>query len=203
MVCAEPTNTTACPFQDGLQLFNTEVAFDESGVLIAKYHKQHVWKRHVFDTPLILEVVTFTASFGVTFGLFVCFDIAFPHPQRDLLELGVRHFPYSVALSPLLDGRAKDATQLDEQELSARKQLLAHLQGPSTSASSFDFAHWDAPAAIFEAWSRRQENATLLASDLGVASSGIYFAGKQVGTAAKSDVVGFPDASYIAAEVPT
>ena len=41
--------------------------------------------------------MTFTTSFGVGFGLFICYDIAHMTPVRDLLKEGVTQFPYSVA----------------------------------------------------------------------------------------------------------
>lgn len=80
------------------KLFNTEVALSEDGILLAKYHKMNVFLRHIFDTPPTKEVVTFRTSFGVTFGLFVCFDLLWPEPQTSLRnEHNVTQFCYSVA----------------------------------------------------------------------------------------------------------
>lgn len=101
-VCDEQACTDGldCP-DDGVLLYNTEVVFDETGALVAVYPKTHPFKKRVFDKPPTANVVTFTTSFGVTFGLFICFDIAFPHPQSDLLALGVTHFPYSVDMASM------------------------------------------------------------------------------------------------------
>jgi predicted amidohydrolase len=85
-------------------LYNTEVAFDSDGSLLAKYHKNHPWYTSTFDTPPE-EVVSFTTSFGVTFGLFVCYDLVHSTPEDDLLALGVTQFPYSVAEPATLAGR--------------------------------------------------------------------------------------------------
>jgi len=82
-------------------LYNTEVAIAADGTLLAKYHKMHPFFPKTFDTPPEEEDVTFEA-FGVTFGLFVCYDLLHSTPQTALLSQGVRHFPYSVALPSLL-----------------------------------------------------------------------------------------------------
>lgn len=44
--------------------------------------------------PSEIEAVTFETDFGLTFGVFVCFDIYFEYPLRTLLEAGVKHFVY-------------------------------------------------------------------------------------------------------------
>lgn len=66
--------------KDGFKLFNTAVAFDTDGTLLAKYHKNHLYG----DEPLFFDSgkgtpfggkTNFTTSFGVRFGMFICFDI--------------------------------------------------------------------------------------------------------------------------------
>jgi pantetheine hydrolase len=79
------------------KIYNTEVAISETGVLLAKYHKHNPWFTKTFDEP-DKEVVTFETSFGVTFGLFICYDIFCKEPQQSLKEQGVTHFCYSVCL---------------------------------------------------------------------------------------------------------
>ena len=84
----------------GYKLFNTDVAFDRTGSLVAKY-----WKWHTFGlSPLIDQPgecerrpASFETDFGVPFGLFVCFDIEFEDPVQVLLDEGVRHFAFSSA----------------------------------------------------------------------------------------------------------
>lgn len=78
-------------------LYNTEIALSETGELLAKYHKEHPWYTDTFDTPPTTEIVTFTTSFGVRFGLFICYDIVHSTPIKDLLAEGVSQFPYSVS----------------------------------------------------------------------------------------------------------
>lgn len=68
----------------------------EVGNLISTYRKTHVWYTDVFDSPQP-ALVNFTTSFGVNFGMMICFDIAFGFPGPELVSKGITHFPYSVA----------------------------------------------------------------------------------------------------------
>ena len=65
--------------KDGKFLFNTAVAFDPDGRLIAKYHKRHLFGGEVrtLDPGAQLAGARFNTSFGVEFGLFICFDLLF------------------------------------------------------------------------------------------------------------------------------
>jgi len=88
-----------CP-EDGRYQYNTEVVFDRQGRIIARYYKYHEWIpfRAAIDMPQEAPIVTFNTDFGVTFGIFMCFDIAFPDPALTLVKMGVQHFVYSVAM---------------------------------------------------------------------------------------------------------
>ena len=89
--CSKNTDTD-CP-SDGFYLYNTNVAFDSDGSYLAKYHKMNLYAAEsvTFNTPRVTEVVTFTTSFGVTFGTFTCFDILFKSPAMNLIEQGVKN----------------------------------------------------------------------------------------------------------------
>jgi pantetheine hydrolase len=83
-----------CP-SDGKYIFNTALAIDEKGNLVAKYYKMHIFNFiNVFDTPKKVDIVYFDTYFGVRFGMFICYDIMFPHPPYDLLQLNITHFGY-------------------------------------------------------------------------------------------------------------
>lgn len=64
---------------DGKFLFNTAVAFDPQGQLIAKYHKRHLYggEGRTLDRGSQPAGARFNTSFGVEFGLFICFDLLF------------------------------------------------------------------------------------------------------------------------------
>mmetsp|Transcript_54519 Transcript_54519/g.100884 ORF Transcript_54519/g.100884 Transcript_54519/m.100884 type:complete len:317 (+) Transcript_54519:82-1032(+) len=66
-----------CP-ADGQLIHNTAVAFAETGAILKVYHKQHPYElEHNFlDVPPPDQAqARFKASFGVEFGMFICFDI--------------------------------------------------------------------------------------------------------------------------------
>ena len=104
----------SCPSDNHYQ-YNTDVVFDEQGMIVAKYHKSHEWTPLIgpYDQAPSPTEVTYTASFGVTFGIFTCFDIMFPDPAKKLREQGISHFLYPVqqgdiGLKTLITGWSKN-----------------------------------------------------------------------------------------------
>ncbi|XP_045699143.1 vascular non-inflammatory molecule 3-like [Phyllostomus hastatus] len=74
-----------CP-PDGRYQYNTNVAFDSEGRLVARYHKYNLYAPETqFDFPKDLELVTFDTPFG-KFGIFTCFDIFSHDPAVVLVE---------------------------------------------------------------------------------------------------------------------
>lgn len=41
-----------------------------------------------------MDIVSFYTDFGVTFGVFICFDVFFKQPMNSLLDDGVTHFVF-------------------------------------------------------------------------------------------------------------
>ena len=74
--CDAGTDTNCPP--DGNYQYNTAVAFDPNGTLVARYHKRHLFYEGQFNTPEPKSVY-FDTPFG-RFGLFVCFDVMFQDP---------------------------------------------------------------------------------------------------------------------------
>ena len=86
-----------CPKDDRYQ-FNTDVVFESDGTLVAKYHKQNLFHEDQFNTPQKAEIVIFETSFGVTFGVFTCFDMLFHDPAITLVEkYGIRNIVFPTA----------------------------------------------------------------------------------------------------------
>eukprot|EP01079_Euglenida_sp_SAG-EU17-18_P003668 gene3668-4093_t len=92
---AQPCSGDGCP-PGGSHVYNAAVAFGESGAVLAKYHKYHIFfsLTKVFDVPAQPQLRTFATSFGVTFGVFICFDLMFYYPAAELVAIGVRDFAF-------------------------------------------------------------------------------------------------------------
>jgi len=84
-----------CP-EDGRWQYNTDVVFSEQGKILAKYHKSHLYFEPEFDQPPVPEPQNFTTSFGVTFGIMICFDIMFPYPQLYYAQANITNLIYST-----------------------------------------------------------------------------------------------------------
>ena len=95
--CAS-SNDASCP-PDSHYQYNTDILFNEDGEIVAKYHKSHEWPgfTDVYDQVPEPSRVTYKSSFGVTFGLFICYDIMFEDPPKILRQEGVEHFLYAVS----------------------------------------------------------------------------------------------------------
>lgn len=108
-VACNTASDASCP-ADGHYQYNTDVLFDESGLLASKYHKSHEWPSFldVYDQPAQPSQVTYKSSFGVEFGLFICFDIMFEDPPKVLRSRGIQHFLYAVD-----QGSAGEATIIE------------------------------------------------------------------------------------------
>jgi pantetheine hydrolase len=90
--------------RDGRYQFNTNVVYNPNGTLIARYHKEHLFKieTRFFDKPESVNLVTFDTHFG-KFGVFTCFDILFRSPAIDLLEkYGVTNVVFPTAWMDVL-----------------------------------------------------------------------------------------------------
>lgn len=73
-----------CP-EDGHYLFNTAVAFDPKGNLVAKYHKMQVYYEPMYNIPTKPQLIHFDTPFG-RMGLHICFDILFNLPGTKLIS---------------------------------------------------------------------------------------------------------------------
>uniref|UniRef100_F7BWG2 Biotinidase n=1 Tax=Ornithorhynchus anatinus TaxID=9258 RepID=F7BWG2_ORNAN len=86
-----------CP-PDGRYHFNTNVVFDEKGMLVASYRKQNLYYEYGFDPPLEVDHATFDTPFAGRFGIVTYFDILFFEPMVSLLtEYNVKHVAYPTA----------------------------------------------------------------------------------------------------------
>lgn len=76
----------------GYLVFNTNVVFDRRGAVVSRYRKWNLYLEPSTNRTEVPHLATFSTDFGVTFGHFVCFDMLFYTPARELVEqLGIRH----------------------------------------------------------------------------------------------------------------
>ncbi|CUG92586.1 membrane-associated protein, putative [Bodo saltans] len=77
------------------EYFNSDVAFNQYGFLLAIYLKSHINARPYLTQPAKPDPVTFVSSFGVQFGMFTCYDMWFHDPMDEEIRLlNVTDFVY-------------------------------------------------------------------------------------------------------------
>ena len=88
------------PDIQGSSLFQTNVIFESDGSLIAKYHKQHLFKKEaeIFTVPTdnTYRYTIFRTKFHVEFSVFICYDILFCDPPLEMVKRGIKNFVYSA-----------------------------------------------------------------------------------------------------------
>ncbi|XP_046688641.1 vanin-like protein 2 isoform X2 [Homalodisca vitripennis] len=88
---------TDCP-PDGSLFYNTNIAFNKSGHIVARYRKTNLFIEPEFSIMKIPDYSWFDTDFGVRFGIFTCFDILFKEPTATLLrEQNITDFVYPTA----------------------------------------------------------------------------------------------------------
>ena len=92
------TSDANCP-EWGSYYYNTDVVFENDGTLIAKYHKIHLFsgEKVIFSSGNQTNGVSFRTNFGVTFGIFTCYDILFDNPTGCLLDSSINNFVFPTA----------------------------------------------------------------------------------------------------------
>lgn len=87
-----------CPLDSHYQ-YNTNIVFNRTGCLIAKYHKFHMFaeEHKRLDRPKKAEHVFFDTEFG-RFGTMICSDSTYKEPGITLVEkYGVEHILFPTA----------------------------------------------------------------------------------------------------------
>ena len=77
-------NDTKCP-DDGVYMYNTQVAFDRKGALVGRYHKYHLYGEFQYNKPDHPELIYFDTDFGARVGMHICFDRLFHDPIISLV----------------------------------------------------------------------------------------------------------------------
>ncbi|RWS26025.1 pantetheinase-like isoform X1 [Leptotrombidium deliense] len=83
--CDSKKKSSDCP-ADGRYQYNTAIAFNSEGFIVAKYRKNHLFgESDCFDWPKKQEYSTFDTPFG-RIGLLICFDSLFKQPAFGLIN---------------------------------------------------------------------------------------------------------------------
>lgn len=140
-----------CP-PDNHFLYNTAVAFDEQGVLVAKYHKRHNGGTFpILDEPREkAELSTFVSSFGVKFGLFICYDMDFQEPAAGLYALGVRDFLFPTFWDNEPPMQTAAATQQGWSRARGVNLIAANSGDSPASAGGGLFSGGEVVSALFD-----------------------------------------------------
>jgi len=78
--------------------YNSNVAFDRNGTIVARYRKFNLFGETGFSTTPEAEISILHTDFGVKFGIFTCFDIMFEKPAVQLVkEWGVTDIVFPTA----------------------------------------------------------------------------------------------------------
>lgn len=88
--CTATADDRWCP-ASGRNVYNTNVVFDRSGVLVSTYRKFNVYYEAGVSSTAQPDLDTFTTDFGVRFGHMICFDVLFELPGQALIADGVRN----------------------------------------------------------------------------------------------------------------
>lgn len=87
---------------------NEIIIFCQNPLATCRYRKSHLFDEPQFNVTKTPELVTFTTDYGVTYGLFVCFDIFFKKPTSILTrDKNVTEVLFSTAwfsVTPFLTG---------------------------------------------------------------------------------------------------
>lgn len=91
------SNGSTCP-NDGAYYYNTNVVFNREGAIVARYRKINLFCEPGFNYPQSTELSIFETDFGVTFGMFICFDIMFSQPSIETIrQNGITDIIYTTA----------------------------------------------------------------------------------------------------------
>lgn len=153
---------TDCPTDDYF-LYNTNVAFDRTGKVIARYRKINLYGSAPFNTTTKPELSTFKTDFGVTFGQVICFDILFQEPSLKLVREKKVH---DIIFSSHWFSELPHLTAIQEQAAWAyatdTNLLAAGYNHPATgSGGSGIYAGKKGP--FTRAWSENRQNALMVA----------------------------------------
>ncbi|MGI6093129.1 MAG: carbon-nitrogen hydrolase family protein [Veillonellaceae bacterium] len=93
------------PERDGANVYNTSFIFDNTGALLGRHRKVHLFDVDIKDGTVFKESETLTAgreitvitAGGITFGVGICYDIRFVEMARAMIDKGAKLLIYPAA----------------------------------------------------------------------------------------------------------
>ncbi|KAB7494993.1 Vanin-like protein 1, partial [Armadillidium nasatum] len=101
-----------CP-NGGFYIHNTEIVFDRTGAIIARYRKIHLFGESFFTPGSVNDTsAIFVTDFNVPFSLQICFDIAFEDPAyNNIKNRGIKDVITSTSWVDYMPFNTADFTQ--------------------------------------------------------------------------------------------
>jgi len=162
--CDRATDS-ACP-DDGHYQFNTNVAYDPTGRLVARYRKYNLFvtETRVYDRSNSAERVYFDTPFGRV-GTFVCFDVIFGDPAMWLAERGdINHVAFPTAWMNKLPCYSAGPFHQSFAAAIGVNLLAANLHRPSLYFCGSGIYGWDGVPRAFRCTS--DNSSALLVADV-------------------------------------
>lgn len=82
--------------------------FNIINIIVFRYRKFNLFGESGISTTPTSDMGTFETDFGVEFGHFICFDIAFGTPANDLIRRGITNYAFPTmwfSEIPFLSGK--------------------------------------------------------------------------------------------------
>ena len=162
--CDRATDSS-CP-DDGHYQFNTNVAYDPTGRLVARYRKHNlfVMETFVYDRPNSAERVYFDTPFGRV-GTFVCFDVIFDEPAMSLAQRrNISYVTFSTAWMNKLPYYTAGPFHQSFAAATGVNMLAANLHWPSKCFCGSGIYGWDGIPRAFRC--TNDNSSALLVADV-------------------------------------
>lgn len=165
-----------CP-KDGMRVYNTAVAFAEDGHILQLYHKRHPYGDEMAfvdkGEDYYKSGLTFTTSFGVKFGMFICFDILFfTNGGPDALEIVYPTDWVNNVLGPIPEPVTAHNAQKLWSKLHGKNLLAANYGGFGKSSSGSGI--WNKGTALASFYNPTKEpQSQLLIADVPILESSV------------------------------
>jgi predicted amidohydrolase len=156
-----------CP-DDGMRVYNTAVAFAEDGRILSLYHKRHPYGDEILfvqkGEDMYRDGVAFTSSFGVKFGMFICFDILFfTDGGPDALEILYPTDWVNDVLGPIPEPLSAHVAQKSWSALHHKNLLAANYGGFGKDSSGSGIWNKGTALASFYNPTKEPQNMLLIA----------------------------------------